>query len=78
MCATLRLKHQAVLAAIVADVVKPKAVIPVTVVVAMVIPSTQTPRAVVGAPAAVIAAPAAANSVTVATITVSLLLLLLN
>jgi hypothetical protein len=47
-------------------------------VVAKAIPSSPTPRAVVGAPAAVIAAPAAAVFIAVATATVSSLLILVD
>jgi hypothetical protein len=50
MCTTPRLKHQAVLAALVADVAMPPAVLAMPVVVAKAILSAPTPGAVIGVP----------------------------
>ncbi len=74
MCATPRPKHQAVLAALAADVAAPNAVVAAPTAVAKAIPSAPTPGSVIGVSAAAIAAHAAAVSIAVATATVSLLL----
>ncbi len=80
MCATLRPKCQALLAALAADVAAHAAVVAVPAVIAKAIPSAPMPGALVGVPAAVvgapatsIAAPAATVSVAVGTATMSLL-----